>query len=516
MSINAVARRSAIDAELTSLYERIALLKAERNSTAPFFSLPSELLAKIFGEIADPGPHITRSVLPALKRLMLVCMWWRDVALSTHTLWSKIATHWRNPDWGFRTQMIRSGDALVKINAGTYISSDFIFDNAHRLDTLHLTSTPSRLLDFLQEMGEHKFPSLRSLKLTPEHSHERETEVEMMDASLPSELFDGGMPHLCQLSLIFIAAPWRSLPPLQSLDLKGGANTPTMPIEWRVLVDLLRASRTLHTLKLDCIMTSGIREPRPVDLPCLELLRLRDFSDRCENVLFSLTFPATTRLELYPWGVSTGPEIRDILTPAQKHLCASGAPIPLALALRSSLDSHQYFSAATYADASQILDREVLFEISALPASDPALRQIITKVLRAMPTKTLTTLDATYVNFTVPTWKAALALLPAIENVDIRLHDAGTPFFEAALETCYWLRTISVHVSLPLEPRDQSATIIGFFDMLTRLLHAQHAIGRPLRQLEVSGLGPLNLSDEKWLELRGLVETLVVEQLQNP
>ncbi|KAJ7642381.1 hypothetical protein DFH06DRAFT_608242 [Mycena polygramma] len=513
-STNVVARRSAIDAELTSLYERIALLKAERNSTAPFFSLPNELLAQIFGVIADPGPHITISVLPALRKLMLVCKWWRDVALSTHSLWSKIATHWRYPAWGFHTQMVRSGNVPVKINARQFDSCTFptlVFDNSYRLASLHLTATPPHLLDFLQEMRNHKFPLLHSLQLWPECSDKSETEAEMVDASLPAELFDGRMPRLCQLSLTFIAAPWHSLPPLQSLVLIGGMTTTTTPIEWRVLLDILRASRALHTLKLDFILTDGIRECRPVDLPHLEVLHIEDSSERCENLLFSLTFPATTRLELYPWGITTGPEIRDILIPAQKHLRASGAPIPLRLALRTSLRGHSYFRAVTYVDANpnEYGEREVLFEISVHPASAPALRQIITKVLKALPTKTLTTLDATFVRFTVPTWKAALALLPAIENVDIGLDEAGTAFFEAALEACYWLHTITVHALLRGESGDESAPVTGFFDMLTRLLCAQHAIGRRLRQLEVTGLGSVILSDEKWEELRGLVGTLV-------
>ncbi|KAJ6464780.1 hypothetical protein C8R47DRAFT_68080 [Mycena vitilis] len=513
-STNVVARRSDIDAELTSLYERIALLKAERNSTAPFFLLPNELLAQIFGVIADPGPHITISVLPALRKLMLVCKWWRDVALSTHGLWSKIATHWWSPAWGFHTHMVRSGNVPLKINARQFDSCTFptlIFDNSYRLASLHLTATPLHLLDFIQEMRNHKFPLLHSLHLLPEYLNKSETEEEMADASLPSALFDGCMPRLCQLSLTFVAAPWHSLPPLQSLVLVGGMKTTTTPIEWRVLLDILRASRTLHTLKLDFIMTDGIRECRPVDLPHLELLHVEDSSERCENLLFSLTFPATMRLELCPWGITIDSEIRDILIPAQKHLRASGAPIPFRLALRTSLRGHSYLRAVTYVDANpnEWGEHEVLFEISAHPASADALRQILTKVLKALPTKTLTTLDATFVRFTVPTWKTALELLPAIENVNIALDDAGTAFLEAALEGCYWLHTITVHALLRGDSDDEPAPVAGFFNMLKRLLSAQHAIGRRLPRLEVTGIGRVILSDEEWEELRGLVETLV-------
>ncbi|KAJ7269232.1 hypothetical protein C8J57DRAFT_1037595, partial [Mycena rebaudengoi] len=71
------------------LYERIALLKAKRNSIAPIFSLPPEVLVQVFSEVSE-GQPLTGFFVP-LTKLMLVCQHWYNVILFGPALWSNIA-----------------------------------------------------------------------------------------------------------------------------------------------------------------------------------------------------------------------------------------------------------------------------------------------------------------------------------------------------------------------------------------------------------------------------------------
>jgi hypothetical protein len=81
-----------------------------------------------------------------------------------------------------------------------------------------------------------------------------------------------------------------------------------------------------------------------------------------------------------------------------------------------------WFHAATSPDAvSQITAGRPVFIIKTEPATKPALRQIMTKVLKALPTQTITHLDASDAHLAAAAWKTALALLPAIEVVNLQV-----------------------------------------------------------------------------------------------
>ncbi|KAJ7266162.1 hypothetical protein C8J57DRAFT_1619487 [Mycena rebaudengoi] len=133
--------RIAIDDELTSLYERIALLKAKHNSIAPIFSLPSEVLVQVFSEVSE-GQPLTGFFVP-LTKLMLVCQHWYDVILFASALWSNIA----GPQISERTlsaRLTRSGSASLKIKSMPFNSPTFaplILANASRLRYLDLHGT---------------------------------------------------------------------------------------------------------------------------------------------------------------------------------------------------------------------------------------------------------------------------------------------------------------------------------------------------------------------------------------
>ncbi|KAJ7664550.1 hypothetical protein DFH06DRAFT_1470872 [Mycena polygramma] len=509
------AERAAIDAEISSLYDRIALLKGERNSLAPIFSLPNEVLIPIFGGVPETAYLFGKSILP-LTKLMLVCRRWCNVLLGAHCLWGDITQHGRRSKLGFKAQLLRSGTAPLKIIITSFDSSLFgplILANSDRLASLDAIGTQYHLLHFMRQMRDYKFPLLHSLMLSPsQKTCEGDAEIQGGDdSSLPSELFDGGMPRLSVLSLSNINAPWQSLPPLQSLSLRRETDSPTAPINLDILLGILRESPALHTLKLDMMLAPGIHPHySPVDLLHLEFLHLREFLEVCEHLLTQLLVPATSRLELYPQGLSTGADVRDILISVRKHLREPRASIPLTLALHSPRDG-SHFRIATYAEAITHVgfSRDTLFALNSHPAGAPALRQIMTKVLKAVPLQSLTTLDASNAHFTPVTWKAALALLPALEEVALDVDEAGTRFCEAALATGHPFRRIKLH---SFARPGESEVVARFLDALTCLLQAHHRGGSQLQRLTVKDYtGTTDINGEKWTELSLLVDTLVSE-----
>lgn len=409
------AMRIAIDDELTSLYERIALLKAKRNSIAPIFSLPPEVLVQVFSEVSE-GQPLTGFLVP-LTKLMLVCQHWYDVIISAQALWSNIA----GPQISGRTlsaRLTRSGSASLKIKIMPFNSPTFaplILANANRLRYLDLHGTTFHVLDFMHKMCDFEFPLLQSLILTPDPTLVQE-EPSSMDARLPRELLEGRMPRLRELALSRIDAPLQSLPPLLSLSLRA----PATLLALDELLALLQSSPDLHTLKLDMVVAPGApARPQPVALPHLELLHLWDLVKQCEDLLDNIIFPPTTRLKLFPQGVANGATIRDILVPVRKHVRARGAPIPLSLVLEAPPAGKSLWI-AIYAEAFSNVGFEykALVLITSHPASAPAQRQIITKVLKAFP-QTITHLDASEANLTIRTWKSVCALLPALKQATV-------------------------------------------------------------------------------------------------
>jgi hypothetical protein len=85
---------ASIDAQIKSLHKKIRDLKTQRNALTPFGRLPVELLAIIFQKLQRPASSVLKSKHRLIDwkwlRVMRVCKYFRDVALATPELWSKI------------------------------------------------------------------------------------------------------------------------------------------------------------------------------------------------------------------------------------------------------------------------------------------------------------------------------------------------------------------------------------------------------------------------------------------
>ncbi|KAJ7504972.1 hypothetical protein B0H11DRAFT_1980050 [Mycena galericulata] len=509
-------RLAAIDIELESIYERIAMLKAERNALAPISCLPNELLAHIFGVCADDA---SSSISPMeWTSVLLVCRHWNELALASPTLWGHIHFLWEPSERRLLAQLERSGAVPLTIKIGFLHSDDYaqrILSNAQRIESLDIGGEIGDAVDFMGRMSHHEFPLLHSLSLRPRDDQLDDNPE--LHPTLPSELLDGA-PRLTELALSYIDAPWRSFSSLQSLSLVGHPLSLSTHIPLEDLFAVLKSSPQLNTLKLDIAVHPDRpdREYEALSLPLLEHLYLRELLSLCEDLLRHLVFPPTARLELYPQGITMGTNIRDILVPVRKHLRATGAPVPRVLSIRipRRAPDDGNFYAAVYLDPTRParLGEDVFFGINTHPANAPGLRQIITKVLKTLPTDAITHLDATAAHATARTWKTVLALLPALQVITVSVTDAGKALCEALIEAPTSIRMLRLHAFIRRGPEDEEEVVALFFDMLTRLLNAYDACGTPLERLQVKDyLNSLEVSDTKWAELGGLVGELVRE-----
>ncbi|KAJ7733627.1 hypothetical protein B0H16DRAFT_1696086 [Mycena metata] len=143
----------------------------------------------------------------------------------------------------------------------------------------------------------------------------------------------------------------------------------------------------LHTLKPDLAIQAGsVDSSLRVDLPQLKLLHRSTMLGHCEDLINRLTFPASTRLLLYPEYIRTVEDIRHILVPIRNHLRASTASIATTVALTSGVHSGMhYFQAVTYPDTSNshpTPEQDGLFAFHSLPVDIAAFGEIMDKAHR--------------------------------------------------------------------------------------------------------------------------------------
>ncbi|KAJ7208970.1 hypothetical protein GGX14DRAFT_111086, partial [Mycena pura] len=385
------SRRRGIDTVVTYLDGLIAALQVERNALAPISALPDELLSKIFDGIG---------AFPSLQ-VMLVCRHWHEVALSSPALWSNLEFTWRLCPQRFLSQLQRSKTAKLTVKIECMDSSfviPWILANANRLMVLDLAGERHHVLDAMHQMRRYDFPILRTLCLSPHAEGDSDT-----TAIFPSDLLDRRVPCLRKLTLCHIDAPWQSLSCLNSLTLFGSPATP--PIFLHDLLSVLRACPDLRDLRLNTILDHGIIDHYGLAaLPLLEHLDLREHISCCEALLGHLSFPDSTRLDLYPLGITAGDAVRSILVRVRKHLRALSAPQPtmLKLSVLQPSDSDPdpedpdgpvcHCTIKTFLKAALPVSsaHPVLFSINSHPETARAQRQILTKVLKTFRADAIT------------------------------------------------------------------------------------------------------------------------------
>ncbi|KAJ7149649.1 hypothetical protein C8R46DRAFT_1358718 [Mycena filopes] len=490
----------SIDSKIAWHLAQIALLKAQRNSIAPISRLPNELLARIITIYAVESE--TLFDLGWAKVVTHVCQRWYAVARAEQSLWSFIDIGYGGR-WGrFYRQLDRSGVAPLTIkiphcNSPYYI--DIVLDHSARIAALDLSGETQHIHHFLAELPNHRFPMLVSLGL--DAKQQGVTDPPGLVADLPAIVLDGSMPKLKELKLALINLPWRSVRGLESLSLtkcndSGGSALQTFDM----LFSMLELCPQLKTLKLEEVFPNELDYHGPqISLPNLTSIYLRDHVLLCWMVLRHLTFPLDAHVQLYALALRTGADAREILVPMSRRLRAPSAPRPPLLMVRchgspNSAPSYCTFSAHLEPTPWDFFSKTnpAVFSLNTHPSGGHALRQIMTKVVKAMPLAHITHLDVRMASYlTEGSYRALFQLLPALETVFIMGDASASNILHALVEVerldperRRYRRPAHLHFLATY--LDETPDVLpALLDALDAYLRLCHGLGTPLPILEI-------------------------------
>ncbi|KAJ7616543.1 hypothetical protein FB45DRAFT_230222 [Roridomyces roridus] len=503
-------------------YAQISILKAQVNALSAISALPNELIAKIFRFYAflDRPPFDLK-----WTKVMLVCRRWHDIAVAEQWLWSFVKESLSS--YNFKsmqqiiTQLDRSGAAPLTLDVKS-INADFdphtLLQHAERIRDLEISGEAMYVIQFTHSLSTHQLPLLRNVKL--DSTYKWDVIPEDSPNALPDALFDGRAPHLIELDLRQAPLNWSLLCGLTKLSLESAPDTVQPPLS---ILSVLEASPALTDLKLNLVLTSGMFiATRPaVTLPLLEFVWIREPVELCTELLRHLVIPPTTRLAVYGLGIDTGRDIGELLVLVRKHIRQPASPAIRCLQLDSKATgtppgTHLRISALTATTLPDPLSDEqsASFTVNTHPQTSNALRQILNKVFKTLPYTAITHFDTSgATNFSVTSWKAAFALLPALEMIYsfagkgpgvVTMFDAlraltQTPQTSTSAPSDGFLphlRHIHMRAYVWRERGSEEDPVAGLWDALERLVDARIAAGSKLAVLEIDERGEgLNLSD---------------------
>ena len=318
---------------LTSLDSRMATLLSERDilesrleqavrMQSPVQRLPSELLASIF----------TRGVLGTeeedslmLSNLMLVCRYWKDVAINTPVLWSRIAAGTRHSLGKAKRKLERSKsvplhicvDFSPRVHNGNVpteciiLAMDLLQTSIWRWKSFHLTIPNRSQAQFALARCSEEAPLLEVLSIRILHSMQEDHYPQRVSPLL----FEGRTPSLRSCSFTSFNFNWdmKLLSRLRVLKLGGYWNGFSPSVD--TILGILKACPSLEEFSLrnmsdvdpDSKPSAGLLEyhpPRQSDTRMIHLPRLAKLTFHCAGiartraVMDAISFPALETIEL--------------------------------------------------------------------------------------------------------------------------------------------------------------------------------------------------------------------------
>ncbi|KAJ7659167.1 hypothetical protein DFH06DRAFT_437341 [Mycena polygramma] len=325
-------RISDIGPEILAQKEAIAKLKLEReileNHLAsyiyPVLTLPNEVVSEIFLQSLDPSDspfHPSNSLLagPASPLFLgHICQRWRDIALSTPSLWATISltTVVRNPArqlqlldiWLTRSRQCPLSVTIAvnnRFDDRAWLARQFvdcIAPHHKRLEVLMFKVAHGELPKFQGEL-----PLLRVLHIWPVYG----TLYTIPPDPVPRMFI--GAPKLTTVAIdgsfcTLLPLPWRQL---TSLSISHGAVDDVAQV-LRMTPHLTDLTAQLNHLSLDLTAESSPPVPPLMHLRSVLLLFCHLASTTLQQrLLGSLTLPALTRLDITDRIV---PSVLDLIT----------------------------------------------------------------------------------------------------------------------------------------------------------------------------------------------------------
>ncbi|KAK7053557.1 F-box domain-containing protein [Favolaschia claudopus] len=422
-----------IEAQIAWHYYQIAILKAKRNAIVPIRRLPNELMIRILTifavECESDGLFSLR-----WTRILTVCQHWHALGLSAQHLWASIDLKWTGTTRRLFTQLKRSGAAPLAIQLNlSHRSQHYIYsimEHSSRIRDLDLDGRAKYIFEFISHLPSLELDNLSTLSL--DGSVHQDEISETLSQSLPHNLFDEKLDRLQSLSLNSIAFPWSALRGLTVLSLVECDDTSqSIPPTCAELLDMLSASPQLQELALHHMCPPLIPDDiyPIVHLPNLKWLQLRDPVECCQALIEHLRIPCHASISLFPYGLQSGPDIRNILVPIRKHIRSPGAKRPLLLKVDRSDTEHctVYFHCTTTPPIFFSSDEKAYpLMLNCHPDTEASLRRMLTKVIKAVPATFITHLDGRAGSIMGEvTWRTVIMLLPSLEKIYLFLDKAA-------------------------------------------------------------------------------------------
>ncbi|KAJ7733364.1 hypothetical protein B0H14DRAFT_2639629 [Mycena olivaceomarginata] len=424
--------RSTISTKISSLRQEIQSLSDDFNSLAGISAVHDDILLQIISLVAEDDCTPPKM----LARMMQTRKQWHALVLASPLLWGRIDITCQS---GLREiqekrllgQLRLSGSLALTLSMKSLDSPSFaalIFAHSIRIKSLDLSGSPDWVIDFMHRMRKFRFPQLEILSLDPSSYPHDDKHISRLDYRLPPKLLDGRMPRL---------------------------------------------RPSLAVLKLDQMLcTHGIGS-QYARLPQLERLYLRDHLCICIPLLDRLAFPTTTGVTLYPFGVETGAQMNSLLAPIRNHLCAPNPAAAIAMEIEHDMQSHLRVETNPLGERGWFGER-LIFSVNSYPRSAAQIRQVLVAAVVALPANIVTELNVFQVEFSTGTWKALLALLPAVESLHIGCDNGAIGLCSALCEapTLRALRTIDIFMCVPQDEEETTATLIRGLDRVARMYHS--------------------------------------------
>lgn len=429
--------RKAIDSGIIVLAD----LKFYRNAVAAISFLPDELLSDIFYRCMRFDPWSTN-----WSRLILVCRRWHRVAMNDGRLWSWFSESGVISDRNLARMVVWEERSKNYPLSRRYSSSRFrshFIPISHRTRLLHLDGQRKSFLNFFSEVKE--MPMLEAL-----HIHVWKESSEGVETlwHVPSFLVEGGAPRLHLLHLDGVAfsstRELHLLCNLTHLQLERDIDDSDVDVDsipsLKDFYDILKRSPRLQSLKIyQYIMIhdhDNMGQLSPISLPELDILNLNMDIRIITRIVQFLILPKTihTSFVARP-SLSYLDDIKLLLIHLQQHTRRKDT-----LIFRSATVGCGHYLDFSASDKENcplsVLGEPVLFHLILYPDSQHEIRQMLTKVINALPLEKLEILDATQImsanytsnvigqdrDFSPQTWRTLLRLLPPRLTIRIGLN----------------------------------------------------------------------------------------------
>lgn len=294
--------RTKVDSRIRILEEELRVLKRSRNVVASVNRLPTEILALLLSVIVDADDGCDETRMLSLLSVSQVCQHWRDVAIQTTALWSKIL--FVTPDLT-ELMLERSGDAPLSITLEGWIYTEYedvlsrIMKQNRRLRGVQLSRKSEDELARLFSTWSDPLPTLQRLEIDC---------ISMQ--GLPSNFLASGAPSLQHLVLINVKtfnSNWnlsRLRANLTHLHLSSPSTDAQRPWsspdfrEFLAHAPQLRHLSTTFSLPLPEGTSPPLAPGVALRLPCLEKVLVHDTVAAIELLTRAIEFPSAAKISL--------------------------------------------------------------------------------------------------------------------------------------------------------------------------------------------------------------------------